>query len=228
MKSKKSFVKLLFYFGGLIIMTFGVSLSVKSNLGVSPISSIPYSITLVSGMDLGLTTIIFSVVVVLLQIILLRKKYKIINLLQIPIGAVFGAFLTVFGNAMGFFPSPEGFILKFLLMLVSTVFVALGVFLYVPAGFVPLPPEGVLLAVTQVSKIKFSTAKVAGDVIMVLISLLICLVKIHSFGSVGIGTVAAALLVGTEVRWMTQLWGSARDKMLSKNPAKVKSSEKAA
>jgi len=67
--SKKIGMKLLFYFGGLIIMTIGVAISVKSNLGVTPISSIPYTMTVVSGMDLGIATMIFSVLMVLLQIV---------------------------------------------------------------------------------------------------------------------------------------------------------------
>lgn len=185
MKSKNKIVlRLLFYLGGLIIMTLGVAVSVKSDLGVTPISSIPYTMTVVTGMDLGIATMIFSVIVVLLQILLLRKDNKLINLLQIPIGILFGAFLTVGGKAMNFFPDPANFTLRFIIMLLSTVFVALGVFLYVPAGFIPLAPEGFLLA------------------------------AIHSLGSVGIGTIVAAVLVGTEVKLMTKYWGESRDKIL--------------
>lgn len=209
--------RLLFYFGGLIIMTLGVAISVKSDLGVTPISSIPYTMTVVTGMDLGIATMIFSVVVVLLQILLLRKQYKPINLLQIPIGILFGAFLTVGGKIMIFFPDPENFTLKFIIMLISTVFVALGVFLYVPAGFVPLAPEGFLLAASKITKIKFSTVKVICDVAMVIISLVTCVITIHSLGSVGVGTIVAALLVGTEVKMMTKFWGESRDRILSVN-----------
>ncbi len=217
-------IRLLFYFGGLLIMTLGVAISVKSDLGVTPISSIPYTMTVVTGMDLGIATMIFSVVVVLLQILLLRKDYKPINLLQIPIGILFGAFLTVGGKVMNFFPDPAGFPLKFIIMLISTAFVALGVFLYVPSGFVPLAPEGFLLAASKLTKIKFSTVKVICDIAMVIISLVTCLVAIHSLGSVGVGTIIAAVLVGTEVKLMTKYWGEARDKVLhvsyaSKNPA---------
>lgn len=217
MKDKKGFpIRLLFYFGGLVIMTLGVAVSVKSDLGVTPISSIPYTMTVVFGVELGLATMIFSVAVVILQIIILRKKYKPINLLQIPIGILFGAFLTVGGKVMNFFPDPTNFTLRFIVMLFSTVLVALGVFLYVPAGFVPLAPEGLLLAITQVTKKKFSTVKVISDVSMVIISLVVCLVAIHALGSVGIGTIVAAVLVGTEVRWMTTWWGDSRDKLLRK------------
>ena len=150
---KRKFVtKLLFYFGGLIVMTLGVVISVKSDLGVTPISSIPYTMTVVLGMDLGIATMLFSVFMVLLQIVILRKRFKIINLLQLPIGILFGAFLTVCGKLMAPVPVPDNFIVKIIIMLVSTVFVAPGVFLYVAPRFVPLAPEGFIIAVTQVTR----------------------------------------------------------------------------
>ena len=213
----KTGIRLLFYFGGLIIMTLGVAISVKSDLGVTPISSIPYTMTVVTGMDLGIATMIFSVIVVLLQILLLRKQYKPINLLQIPVGILFGALLTVAGKLMNFLLNPTDLTLKIIIMLISTVFVALGVFLYVPAGFISLAPEGFLLAASKITKMKFSTVKVICDVAMVVISLVTCLVAIHSLGSVGIGTIVAALLVGTEVKMMTKFWGESRDKILGVN-----------
>jgi len=198
-------------------MTFGVAVSVKSDLGVTPISSIPYTITVVTGMDLGIATIIFSFVVVFLQILLLRKNYELINLLQIPIGIVFGMFLTSGGRIMNIFPDPAGFASKFIIMLISTVIVAVGVFMYVSAGFVPLPPEGFLLALTKVTKIRFATVKVICDVTMVVISLVTCLIVVHSPGSVGIGTVISAVLVGTGVRFLTKYCGDATGKLLKTN-----------
>lgn len=221
--NKKIGMKLLFYFGGLIIMTFGVAISVKSDLGVTPISSIPYTMTVVSGMDLGIATMIFSVLMVLLQIVLLRKQYKIVNLLQIPVGILFGAFLTLGCKAMNYLPTPGDFTLKIILMLISTVLVALGVFLYVPAGFIPLAPEGFLLALSKITKLKFSTVKVISDVSMVVISLVTCLIAIHSLGSVGIGTIVAAVLVGTEVKLMTKICGESRDRILGVNSESKKS-----
>ena len=210
-KGKNIGKRLLLYFGGLLIMTLGVAISVKSCLGVTPISSIPYTMTVVTGMDLGIATMLFSVAVVLLQIVMLRKDYKVINLLQIPIGVVFGLFMTACGKLMTFFPDPSDMVLKFMIMLFSTVLVALGVFLYVPTGFIPLAPEGFLVAASKLTKIKFGTVKVICDVAMVIVSLITCL---HSPGSVGIGTVAAALLVGTEVKMLTKWLGKKRDSFI--------------
>lgn len=213
-RSKKLGMKLLFYFGGLIVMTVGVIISVKSDLGVTPISSIPYTMTVVAGMDLGLATMLFSALMVLLQIVILRKRYKLINLLQLPVGIVFGAFLTVCGKLMAPIPTPESFLLKFIIMLISTVFVAIGVFLYVSSGLIPLAPEGFIVAVCSVAKTSFSTVKIIFDVTMVVISMATCLLVIHSLGSVGIGTVAAAVLVGNEVKWLTKRFGAKRDALL--------------
>lgn len=209
-------IKLLFYFVGMALMSFGVVVSVISDLGVTPISSIPYTITVVSGMDFGVATMIFSVLMVLLQIIVLRKNYRIVNLLQLPIGLVFGAFLTFCGVITAGIPTPDSFVLKILLILVSTVFVAVGVFLYVSPGFVPLPPEGFVISVSIALKKKFSSVKVISDVTMVLISLLTCVIMVHSLGSVGVGTIIAAVLVGYEVKLLTKIFGAKRDKILGR------------
>lgn len=73
--------RLIMYFLGLFTMTIGVALSVKSNLGVSPVSSIPYTMTCIWGIEMGKATIIFHCFLVLLQMILLRRNFKPINLL---------------------------------------------------------------------------------------------------------------------------------------------------
>ena len=84
--SKDKTIKNIFqYFGGFLIMTLGIALSVKSDLGVSPVSSIPYTITCVIGLEMGKATILFHVFLVLFQILILRKQFKIKNLLQIPV-----------------------------------------------------------------------------------------------------------------------------------------------
>ena len=53
--------RIILFVGGLFVMSLGVGLSIKSGLGVTPISSIPYSLTLASGVNIGITTVIFNV-----------------------------------------------------------------------------------------------------------------------------------------------------------------------
>jgi uncharacterized membrane protein YczE len=217
MKGLKYYIiRTVFYVFGFLIMTMGIAISVKSGLGVSPVSSIPYTITCVFGIEMGRATIIFHVILVIAQIILLRKAFKLKNLLQIPAGILFGLFTTFCNSLMDFVPTPENMVVRLIMMLISTVLIAFGIFLYVPADYIPLAGEGMMLAVSEVTKIKFSTVKLIFDISMVVISLVTCLAVLHSLGSVGIGTVIAAVLVGSVLKIITKYLGTARDRILYK------------
>lgn len=69
-------VRVPMYFIGLFIMTIGIAISVKSNLGVSPVSSIPYTMQVVWEIEMGKATILFHCFLVVLQILLLRKNLR--------------------------------------------------------------------------------------------------------------------------------------------------------
>ena len=116
-------------------MTIGIALSVKSNLGVSPVSSIPYTITCVWGIEMGKATILFHIILVILQILLLRKNFKPVQLLQVPVGVVFGYFTTFCNYMVSFLPTPENLAIRIFMVLLSTVFVAFGIFLLFTGRF---------------------------------------------------------------------------------------------
>lgn len=214
-RGKNIQVRILFYIFGFLVMTLGIAISVKSDLGVSPVSSIPYTITCVWGIEMGRATILFHIVLVLFQILILRKKFQVKNFLQIPVGVLFGMFTTLCNSFVSYFPSPESIEIKLVMMLISTVLIAFGIFLYVPANFIPLAGEGVMLAISKVTDKKFSSVKLVFDISMVVISFTTCFVLLHSLGSVGIGTVIAAVLVGSELKLITRALGSYRDRILS-------------
>ena len=207
-------VRIPMYFVGLFLMTIGIAISVKSNLGVSPVSSIPYTMTCVWGIEMGKATILFHTILVLIQIILLRRNFKPINLLQIAVGVVFGYFTTFCNYLVSFLPTPENILIRIIMMLISTVFIAVGIFFYLPPNLMPLAGEGAMQAVSQITGMDFSKVKIRFDCTMVLISIITCLITIHSPGSVGIGTVIAAVLVGTVLGIVTRLFGQQRDRLL--------------
>lgn len=207
-------VRMPVYIIGLFIMTLGIGISVKSDMGVSPVSSIPYTMTCVWGIEMGKATILFHAGLVVIQIILLRRRFRIKNLLQVPVGIMFGYFTTFSNYLMSFLPDPHNIFIQLGMVLISTLLVAVGLFFYVPADIIPLAGEGVMLAVADVTKKQFSTIKLLFDISMVVISLATCLLLIHSLGSVGIGTVIAAVLVGVELKLITRYFGETRDRRL--------------
>lgn len=206
--------RLVLYFVGFFVMTLGIAISVKSDLGVSPVSSIPYTITCVFGIEMGKATILFHIGLVLLQILVLRKAFQAKNLLQVVVGVIFGYFTTFCNYLMTFLPDPHNLLVRLGMMLISVFLIAFGIFLYVPSDIMPLAGEGAMLAISQVSGVAFSTVKIIFDCSMVAISLVTCLVMLHALGSVGVGTVAAAVLVGTALKGITKVLGKQRDAWL--------------
>lgn len=214
-------VRVPMYLIGLFIMTIGIAISVKSNLGVSPVSSIPYTMTCVWGIEMGKATILFHAALVLIQILLLRKNFKVVNLLQVVVGVVFGYFTTFCNYCVSFLPDVDNLVIRICMMLISTGIIAVGIFLYLPADVIPLAGEGVMQAVSEVTKIEFPKVKVGFDCTMVIVSAVTCLLMIRGLGSVGVGTVIAAFLVGMNLGYVTRAFGKKRDKLLRKGEVQL-------
>ncbi|MDE6502772.1 MAG: hypothetical protein K2L10_11855 [Ruminococcus sp.] len=207
MENKRTITnRLICYFVGFFIMTIGIALSVKSDLGVSPVSSIPYTLTVCWGIEMGKATILFHCVLIVIQILILRKNFKLKSLLQLPVGIVFGYFTTLCNSLAGHLPSTDNYFIRILMILVSVVLVAIGIFMYLPADIMPLAGEGVMQAVADTLKTEFAKVKVAFDVTMVIVSLVTCLIVLHTLGSVGVGTVIASLMVGIVLGWIKKFW----------------------
>ena len=99
--------KALIYVTGLLFMAFGVAFSVNSSLGVSPVNSLPYVISRITGLDLGNCVIGIFAFYILVQILLLRKKFRPIDLTQLIFSTIFGRFVDVAKKVVGDFAIPH-------------------------------------------------------------------------------------------------------------------------
>ncbi len=185
----------LFLCIALFIMSLGVAFSIKANLGTSPISSVPYVVSLITPITVGMVTILMHCVFILLQIIILRKKYQLIQLMQLPVALIFG-FMTDFSvwliNGIAY----TSYLTQCILCIMGIVLVAIGVSMEVTANVVTLAGEGLVLAICRVLPIKFGNMKVCFDVTLVVIAILMGFLAKGELLGVREGTVAAALFVG--------------------------------
>lgn len=200
--AKRTFIYLL----GFFLLAIGINISKLASLGISPVSSVPYAVELVWGIELGKATIIIYIGLILLQIILLRKDYKVRNLLQFVSTYLLGTLITYTSSEFMLFwlPVPVSYIIKLIYLFISIAVIGLGVFLFLTADIMPLPAEGLSQVVVQVSKekINLGNAKIIVDSGMVLISALISLIFLGGFKSVREGTILTALLVGKVIGFL--------------------------
>lgn len=195
--------RVLIYILGLLILAIGINISKAAQLGISPVSAVPYAIELIWGIELGKASIIVFIILMALQIILLRRDYKPKQLLQILCSNVLGTFITYTGRdyLLAWLPLPTSYIMKLIYLLISIIIIAIGVSFYLIPDIVPLPPEGLMGAIVKISndRFKFSNVKVAVDCSLVLISAILSLIFLGGLRSVREGTILAALLVGRVV-----------------------------
>jgi len=192
-------LRALLFICGLLIMAIGVNLSVKANLGVSPISSIPYVYSLRFPLTLGQTTVIFNVLLILVQILLLKKDYEWIQLIQIPVVFLFGWFIDQTMPMLAWI-HPSIYATRAFYCLLSCAVLGLGVFFEVRAKLTYLPGEGVAMALNRKFGLEFGKAKIGVDSAMVIGGIASALVFMGNVRGMREGTVAAAVLVGYIVR----------------------------
>ena len=195
----------LLLLAGLSIMAFGVAFSIKASLGTSPISSVPFVVSLFTPLTVGTATITMHCVFILMQILILRKDYHLIQLMQLPVAFFFG-YLTDFGVWAVQGISCNTYWQQWIVCLIGILLVAVGVSFEVKAGVVVLAGEGVVIAVCKVlPKIKFGYMKVGFDVTLVVIACILSFVFTGHLQGVREGTVAAALLVGLIAKQLGKL-----------------------
>ena len=185
----------LIFLVGLFVNSLGVSLITKANLGTSPISSIPYVLSLNFPFTLGNFTIFFSIFLIVLQLIILRKNFKLEHILQIPVSIIFGYFID-FTMILLYRVNPEAYIMKIVYLLIGCLILGVGVYMEVLADVVMLPGESFVRAIVLTWKTNFGTTKICFDVSMSVIAAVLSFVFAGRLAGVREGTVIAALLVG--------------------------------
>ena len=185
----------LIFLVGLFVNSLGVSLITKANLGTSPISSIPYVLSLNFPFTLGNFTIFFSIFLIVLQLIILRKNFKLEHILQIPVSIIFGYFIDL-TMILFSWVNPEAYIMKIVYLLIGCLILGVGVYMEVLADVVMLPGESFVRAIVLTWKTNFGTTKICFDVSMSVIAAVLSFVFAGKLAGVREGTVIAALLVG--------------------------------
>ena len=203
------------YAAGLLFMAFGVAFSVNSGLGVSPVNSLPYVVSLVLGVDMGSCVIGVFSFYVLVQILIYRRDFKWINLTQIVFSTLFGYFVDFAKAVVGDFALPT-YPGQLIMLAVSMVFVALGVCLYMDAGLVNMPMEGMTNAIAErIVKKPFHDVKVAVDCLAVAAAILLSFVGLGGLEGIREGTLLCALLVGKMMKPMQKVLAPLVDRICS-------------
>ena len=195
MSKQELFRRYVFFVVGLFVNSLGISFITKANLGTSPISSIPYTLSLGFPLSLGMFTMIFSVLLMVIQLVILRKRFSKELWLQLPISVLFSAFIDL-TMAMLFFINPQTYVLQVASLLVGCVILGFGVFMEMAANVVMLPGECTVRAISSTWNTDFGKTKIAVDVTMAVTAAVLGVALYWQIAGVREGSLISALLVG--------------------------------
>lgn len=216
MSKKETEKRYVLFVISLFISALGVAFTKHGELGVSPISSVANVMSIkLDFFSLGIWLIIWNCVLILGQILILRKKFKPIQLLQIPLSFLFGYF-TDFGLwLVGFIPV-ESYIMRLVMVFIGIVILGFGVSLSVSANVIMNSGEAFVKAISDTTNKNFGNVKIAFDVSCVVLALILSLL-FFDFTIVGTreGTIISALCTGLVVKLFRKLTDEPVNRLVS-------------
>lgn len=194
----------------LFIMTFGVALCIRSGLGSSVISAIPYVLKLagdsdrIIGLSTGEWTYVMNCIFVVLQILILRRKFEFVQLFQLLIGFFFGWLLDV-NMAITEAFTVDTLMLQIVAQVVGCTVLGIGIAFEIRCGSVTMPGEGLPVALSRVNGKPFPKMKILVDISLVVIAVSLSYLY---FGQwlwvvIGPGTLFAMIYVGAVVKMIS-------------------------
>lgn len=196
---------------GIAVMALGIDIVVKADLGNSPISATPNVLSIsFPAVSFGTFMLGWQCFLVLVQIALLRREFRLVDLWQIPISVFFGVCIDVFMAIIGS-AAPASYLFSWLWLVAGMAVLALGIVMTVVSGTVMNCGEAVVQAVVSKTGARFGTVKVGFDLSCAALACLCAFLFVGHLAGVREGTFVCAAFTGVIVNIYMGLYGKLRD-----------------
>jgi uncharacterized membrane protein YczE len=201
---------------GNFVLALGVAVTVKADMGITPVNSIAFVLSRIFSLDHGLLTGVIYASYVLIQLAILRKEFRINNLLQGAAALVFGWFVFLCNHALAF-PNPRFYPVRIIFLLAGISIIGLGIMLYLRAGILPQPAEGLILAIQKKTGWKLHNIKVVFDSSVVIIAAVISFTITKKIIGIREGTLISMIGIGKCLGFFNKHLGRKTDSLFKLN-----------
>lgn len=192
---------------GLFVASLGVAFSTKAGLGTSPVASVPYSVSLLNSfLTFGGWLNVWSVIQILVQIALLRKKCNFVEVgIQTVLAFAYG-YLTDFSCKLIGGIVVSNYLQQFICMLVGCFILGLGIWIQFMGRVAMLPGEAMNRAISTVTGKKYENIKIFFDILYIAVSAIIGIAFLGGLKGVREGSIIAAVLIGNIIKLYNMIW----------------------
>ena len=217
MKKTELVKRYILFVISLFVSGVGVAFTKTGALGVSPISSVANVLSLrFTSITIGNWLIITNCLMVIGQILILRKNFKPIQLLQIPLSFLFGYFTDIGMVIAGLVPV-NSYPMQLVMVVTGVVILGFGIALAVIANVIMNAGEAFVKAIADTLHKGFGNVKVVFDISYVAFSVMLSMLLFNgSIEGTREGTIIAAVCTGLTVKFFTKLLKKTLDSILAK------------
>ena len=194
-------LRLTYLLTGIVIAGVSIAAVAQAGLGISPISTLPFVLSKISDFSFGAMNFAVNLVFVLLQILLLGRRFKLFSLLQIPFVFLFSLSIDAGMWIVSHFPMTT-YAVQLTVSVVGCFFMALSIGLMVCSKLLMMPGDGFVLALSTVTGKPYGMLKQANDIISVVLAAILGWVLLGHIEGIREGTVISAFLVGYILRYL--------------------------
>lgn len=213
MNIKEIIKRYILFIISLFFIALGIAFTKHAGLGVSTISSVANVLSCrYTNISIGEWLVVTNCVLIVGQIVLYRKNFPLIQLMQLPLSFAFGYFTDISMMFVSYLPVST-YMIKLVLVVLGVVILALGICMGIIANVILNAGEGIVKAISDVTKKEFAHIKVVFDVLWVGLAVIMSLFMFNGkLVGVGVGTLISAFLTG----WFVKLWKNILNKPLNK------------
>jgi uncharacterized membrane protein YczE len=206
--------RLLLYLLGILVLALGITLNTKTNLGVSPIISVAYCVSGITGIKLAVTTFVWYILMIFMQAVMLGRNFKPLQLLQVGVSFLTSWFIGIFD---GILPVAESMAVRIFLLLLAIVITSIGIILTVGMKVVPNPADGFASVLGEKLGRGLGFGKNVFDLSSIVISTVLGLAIGGRLIGIGIGTVLTMILTGRVVAFISRFTAEPCRRMVEGN-----------
>ena len=194
-------LRLTYLLTGIVIAGVSIAAVAQAGLGISPISTLPFVLSKITDFSFGAMNFAVNLVFVLLQILLLGRRFKLFSLLQIPFVFLFSLSIDAGMWIVAHFPMTT-YPVQLTVSVVGCFFMALSIGLMVCSKLLMMPGDGFVLALSTVTGKPYGMLKQANDIISVVLAAILGWVVLGHIEGIREGTMISAFLVGYILRYL--------------------------
>ena len=185
MKSQSK-AKYGFYTLGIFILTFGVALTIQSDLGTSPFDALLVGLSISVGLTVGSWEIIIAFILIVCNALLKRQRPEILGLLT---AFITGISIDIWLFLLSDWILPELWLSKLICFIIGLVVIGFGTAIYLHTNFAPIPMDRLTLIIKELTRTNILFART-------IIYLVFFTMAMIFHGPIGIGTLLTVCFGG--------------------------------